>query len=107
MRKNRRLRALGVVALGAAAIVMVRVARDPLVPIKNETPNVMTVSGDGMVSIDKSVVSREDIQTFISNSPAGVTVTASSMPEPASMLLLATGFFGISIGARRWTTPRS
>ena len=61
-----------------------------------------TGMGLGMIG-SKRLVDRFDVQTGASTSPAGITATA--VPEPASLLFLATGLVGF--GARRWRQGRT
>ena len=51
-----------------------------------------------LLNIDKRVLAGSDLQTFTSTSPAGVTVSAASVPEPNSFGLLLT-MFVVSLGS--------
>jgi hypothetical protein len=59
------------------------------------------------VDINKSSLGFGDVKTFESTSPSplGVTATASPIPEPGSLVLLAVGL--VAVGARRWQRRRS
>jgi hypothetical protein len=54
-----------------------------------------------LVNISRTSLSLSDVQTFSTTSPAGITATASPIPEPASLVFLASGLLSVRLRRSR------